>query len=173
MKETIIYLGTCVLVLLIVVSIVYYNNLSPSISSNDIQIEGKITPYDENRFLVELDIVRLKDELADHYIYPIVDGSGNISFIEDEGYYTPGAIGDWWESYEMLHESITEHLDFDADIVGFSIPTPKGEYKTKFTIYKTDVFRDIKALDVYYVHVERRFGKDLNWIMKVTIQVNL
>lgn len=159
------------LVLLIVVSIVYYNNLSPSINSDDIQIEGKITTYDENRFLVELDMVRLKEELADHYVYPIADGLGNMSFIEDEGYYTPGAIGSWWESEEILKDSIAEEID--TDTMGFTIPTPKGEYKTKFTIYKIDDFREITVLDVYYVHVEKRFGKDLNWIKKITIQANL
>ncbi|KOR87603.1 hypothetical protein [Paenibacillus solani] len=167
MKKVTIVSSTLIAVLVIVFSLTYYNRLSPSITSADIQIEGRITPFDENNVLVELDIVRLKDELASHYIYPVASGLGNISFVEDPGYYTPGSIGTWYESEELLRRETSDKIAMDH--IGFAIPTQKGNYKTKFTMNKLENTNGQAEIELYYVHVEKKYGKTLSWIKKIPL----
>lgn len=169
MKKVTIVSSTLIAVLVIAFSLTYYNRLSPSITSADIQIEGRITPFDENRVLVELNIVRLKDELASHYIYPVASGFGNINFVDDPGYYTPGSIGTWPESEELLRRETSDKIAMDR--IGFAIPDQKGNYKTKFTMTKledTDTNGQAEIV-LYYVHVEKKFGKTLSWIKKIPL----
>lgn len=169
MKKVTMVSSTLLAVLVIVLTLTYYNRLSPSITSADIHIEGHITPFDENRVLVELDIVRWKDELASHNIYPVASGLGNINFVDDPSYYTPGSIGTWPESEELLRIETSDKIAMDR--IGFAIPDQKGNYKMKFTMTKledTDTNGQTEIV-LYYVHVEKKLGKTLSWIKKIPL----
>ncbi|KOP65574.1 hypothetical protein AMS62_10190 [Bacillus sp. FJAT-18019] len=168
MKKVTIVSSILIAILVIVFSLTYYNLLSPSITSADIQIEGRITPFDENNVLVELDIVRLKDELASHYIYPVASGLGNINFVDDPGYYSPGSIGTWSESEKLLRRETSHKIAMDR--IGFAVPTQKGNYKTKFTMTKLEDTNGQAEIELYYVHVEKKFGKTLSWIKKIPLK---
>jgi hypothetical protein len=171
MKKTVIYSGIFVVFLFIIFSIYHYNSLSPSFISDDIHIEGSIKSYDENSFLVELDIERNSNGAENNIVYPISKGLGNISFIANEGLYAPGVLGTWYETEEILRNKVDK--EFSRDILGFSIPDQQGKHKLKFTMKKLDDFKELTELTVYYIHVEKRFGKDLSWVKNISLKPNM
>lgn len=170
MKKSFIY-SVILLVVLFISFLIYYNSLSPSLTSDDIHIEGSIKSYDENSFLVELDLERHNNGSDNNIIYPISKGLGNISFIDDKGLYTPGVLGTWYEAEEILSNSVGK--EFSADIIGFSIPNQQGKHKLKFIMKKLDDFEELSEIVLYYVHVERRFGKGLNWVKKISLKADV
>lgn len=73
------------LLMLVIIGLVYYNNLFPEISKDDLVIESEIQKLDKDTYLVELEITRTKKETKSNFIYPIIQGLGNLSNFEGVG----------------------------------------------------------------------------------------
>ncbi|MEK4512048.1 hypothetical protein EJP82_18005 [Paenibacillus anaericanus] len=148
----------------------FYKNLSPEIKPTDLVIESTIQKLDDDLFIIEMQVNRKADDNYSNFVYPLVSGLGNISFIEEDNLYSPSSVGDDSESHELLLNNFTfKQLNYDLN--GFSIPSNKGIYKMKFTLRKFDDFQEIKDPHIYYIHKEKRFGKTLNWIEKFDVEI--
>jgi hypothetical protein len=148
----------------------FYKNLSPEIKPTDLEIESNIQKLDDDLYIVEMQVNRKKDDSNSNFIYPVVSGLGNISFIQEDNLFLPSSVGNDNDSFEMVINDITnKHLEFD--LIGFSIPNNKGIYKMKFTLRKFDDFQEVKNPKIYYIHKEKRYGKVLNWIKKFDIKI--
>lgn len=157
------------LLIIVIIGLVYYNNLSPEISKDDLVIESEIQKLDNDMYLVELAITRTKKETKSNYIYPVIQGLGNLSFLEKDNLYSPCSIGTDFESYVILNNEIKGE-QIKSDGIGFSVPGEIGTYKMKFTLSNLGDIQMLKNPSIYYVHKEERFGKKLNWITKINIK---
>ncbi|GGG06279.1 hypothetical protein [Paenibacillus aceti] len=169
MKKILAILGIMIVVLGIVgLPYRYYHSLTPSMTADDIQMMGGIKPYDEDHLLVELEVNRLHDEPAHHFIYPIAKGLGNISFIHEDGLYAPNSVGTDYVAEEILINQMDRERSIDS--IGFAIPDQQGKYKLKFTMQIIGDSSRMKDLALYYIHMEKKLGKDLSWVKKITLQ---
>ncbi|WP_068781075.1 hypothetical protein [Paenibacillus sp. GM2] len=169
MKKILVFAAALIVILAIIAySYYYYYTLSPSMTASDIQMKASIKPYDTDYYLIELDVERIQDEPARHFIAPIAEGLSNINFISEDGLYTPGTISTSFEAEHILRNQVDEGLGMD--LMGFAIPNQQGKYKFKFTMQKIDRLTELKSLNLYYVHVEKKLGKDLSWVKTITLQ---
>jgi hypothetical protein len=168
-KKTIVW--TSGVLVLLIIGLIFYNNLSPEISKDDVFIASEIQKLDKDMYLVELKITRTKKEMGSNFIYPEIQGLGNLSFKTEDNLYSPSSIGTDSESYTLLNNEINDDQIKPAKI-GFSIPGDVGTYKMKFTLSNLEGFQILTDPSVYYVHKEEWFGKKLSWIIKSSIKTN-
>lgn len=129
-------------------------------------MEGAITPYSQDEFLVELNITKIKEDINYHYIYPVSKGLVDMNFIKEESYYSPGSIG-ITENILRNQTNITNN----ENLLGFAIPKEQGQHRLKFTLRKSNDYEKNSEASIYYVHYETRFGKKMNWIKEVKLRI--
>lgn len=147
----------------IVSGFLYYRNLSPELMPTNITIESTIQKLNENEYMVELQVNQEKDDYHSNMIYPIIPGKGNISFIQDDDLFTPSSIGNDHASLQMLTNEIS-NMPMAQEPFGFGIPGMKGIYNMKFTVDALSEAQENLNPKIYYIHKEKRYGKDLSWI---------
>lgn len=152
-------------------SLVYYgySNLEPSTNRTDIAIVSTIEPYDDEyyNYLVEMDIKRNNNDHSAHMVYLVIEGMQGISFTDEQGYYKPSSIGIGPSAEQLLRRTDKG----EKELIGFGIPEEKGDYKSKFLLKTTGEISAIEDGAFYYIHIEKKLGKDLNWVEEYKIKL--
>lgn len=151
------------IIILIVSGFLFYRNLSPELMPANITIESTIQKLNANEYMVELQVNQEKDDYHSNMIYPVIPGKGNISFIQDDDLFTPSSIGNDYASLQMLTKEIS-NMSMAQEPYGFGIPGMKGIYNMKFMVDAIGDSQETLNPKIYYIHKERRYGKDLSWI---------
>lgn len=92
-KQTIFWItGIAIVVVLVLLT---YNNLVPSLKEQDVSMKGTIRQVDTDKYEVVMQITRTKEDNGIHMVYPVVFGWGNLSFNEelDDSYFRPSSVG--------------------------------------------------------------------------------
>ncbi|GAB1156085.1 hypothetical protein YWY31_21100 [Paenibacillus illinoisensis] len=180
-KQTIFWMTGIAIV--VVVVLLTYNNLVPSLKEQDVSMKGTIRQVDTNKYEVDMQITRTKEDNGHHMVYPVIFGWGNLSFNEelDDSYFRPPSVGTSGELEQLVHQALQDEgintSNENGNFAGFSIPDEAGIYRVRFTI--SPLSENVHSLNdpkIYYVHQEKVLGKNLNWVKKermVMIKENL
>ena len=152
-----------VLIVLVAAGFLFYRNLSPELKPTDITIESTIHKLNAAEYIVELHVNQKKDDYHSNMIYPVIPGKGNISFIQEDNLFTPSSVGNDYNSLQMLTKEIS-NVPMAQEPLGFAIPGMKGIYNMKFTVDALEDSQESMSPQIYYLHKEKRYGKDLSWI---------
>lgn len=174
-------IGILIVVSVVAIAIVAYNNIKPSAKKDDITVEATLQINDttnntHKEYLMDINIVKNKD--SNVAIYPYIDGLGIMTFSsqEKDGYFVPGSIGS-----DGVTESIAKmelknnkliYDGSDVSLVGFWFPDEAGKYKARIYLDKLDDSQSIKNPVLVCVYLEEKYGKELTWskIVPVTFK---
>lgn len=152
-----------VLIVMMVGGFLFYRNLSPELMPKNITIDSTMQKLNAGEYIVELHVNQKKDDYHSNMIYPVIPGKGNISFIQEDDLFTPSSVGNDHVSLQMLTNEIS-NIPMVQEPIGFAIPGMKGIYNMKFTVDALDDSQESLNPQIYYIHKEKRYGKDLSWI---------
>lgn len=170
-----------IVVSLIVIAIVAYDNIKSSATKEDVTIEATVQINDTSNnthkeYLIDININKTKN--SNLAIYPYIEGLGIMTFSsnEKEGYFIPGSIGsDGVTEAIAISELRNNNLIYegnDISLVGFWFPYEEGQYKARIYLDKFDDFEEIKNPVLVCVYLEKKYGKELTWskIVPVTFK---
>lgn len=170
-KQTIFWMTGIAIV--VVLALLTYNNLVPSLKEKDVSMKGTIRQVDTEKYEVDMQITRTKEDNGIYMVYPVIFGWGNLSFNEelDDSYFRPSSVGTSGEMEQLIHQALQDEgintSNENGNFAGFSIPDEAGTYRLRFTI--SPLSENVHSLNdpkIYYVHQEKVLGKNLNWVKK-------
>lgn len=175
------FIGTLIIAIVIIVTaILWYKNIKPSVTADDILVESTLEPNTsdingDKEYLLRIKMTR--NEGSNIAIYPYIEGLSHMSFSKrDEGYFIPGAIGsDGSTEAAAINELKSKNLFHNVEevsLAGFYFPEKAGKYESKIYLDKLKGASDIENPALVCVYTEKKFGKKLTWtkILPITIK---
>lgn len=177
-KKTKIWL--LIIICLVIVLYLFYQNIRPSVSDEDIKVEATLqscdsTIYPYKEYVIEIKIEKSKD--CHVMIYPYSKEIGRITYNvndEQEDYFIPSSIGSDGITARAAETELRKNkLIYDMEeisFVGFSFPDEAGTYKARMYVdmlSETNVNSNPMLVCVY---VEEKLGKQLTWAKIVPVK---
>jgi len=188
-KTIIILLITCCLVFLVAL-VYWWYNISPTISSDDIDIKAilietdKLNASKDNKWVLEIELInkqgkKLNDSILGyfHIVYPYIEGYQNSFWnFPDDNEKQFGIAND-----SRANKLVS--LKLEQTIPGFNkeqVERDRGYYylgqnNSKIRFYLTPWANNQKInfqrSSVFYTHYEVKLGKDVSWVKAFPIEL--